>query len=128
MRRITATAALVTLLPLSVCVSGAIAKNLASIPVFEANTTTVAGNGASQPVRVSVQSWELSGPQGATHEIPVQGFYVAHLLSGSIATTIDGQTTTPPPGAYWTVKAGATMQVKVLGEFAVLETIVVSKQ
>lgn len=67
-------------------------------------------------------------PNSVTHEIPQRGFYIAHLLSGSISTTIDGETTEQPPGAYWTVKAGATMQVKVLGEFAVLETIVAAKR
>jgi hypothetical protein len=66
--------------------------------------------------------------QGAPQEIPLRGFYVAHLLSGSISTTIDGETTKQPPGAYWAVKAGAAMQVRVLGEFAVLETIVTAKQ
>jgi hypothetical protein len=31
------------------------------------------------------------------------------------------------PDAYWTVKEGATMQVKVLSELAVLETIAATK-
>jgi quercetin dioxygenase-like cupin family protein len=64
---------------------------------------------------------------GAIHEIPLHGVYVAHLVSGSIATTVDGQTTEREPGAFWTVKLGNTMQVKVLGEFAIVETIVTTK-
>jgi len=96
--------------------------------VFEANTATPAKNGATQPVHVSVQSWEMGGPKGVTHEIPLRGFYVAHLLSGDISTTIDERTTMPAPGAYWTVKTGATMQVNVRSEVAVLETIVMAKQ
>lgn len=96
-------------------------------PLFEGNTVTPAPTGASQPVHISIQSWEIASQAGATHEIPLRGFYVAHLLSGHITTTIDGQTLERDAGSFWTVKAGATMRVKVLGEFAVLETIVASK-
>jgi hypothetical protein len=104
---------------------GAIPQALSPTPVYEANTTIPAKNGATQAVHVSVQSWAISG-QG--QEIPLQGFYVAHLLSGQILATIDGQTTQHLPGDYWTVNAGAAMRVKTGGEVAVLETTVVSKQ
>lgn len=103
----------------------AMAQALSPTPVFEANTTIPAKNGATQAVHVSVQSWGIAGPE---HEIPMRGFYVAHLLSGQISATIDGQTTQHLPGDYWTVKAGAVMRVEVVGEVAVLETTVVSKQ
>ena len=53
---------------------------------------------------------------------------VAHLVTGQILTTIDGQTTEHLPGDYWTVKPGATMRVKAVGEVAVLETTVVAKE
>jgi hypothetical protein len=114
-------------LSIAIPMAGAIAQTLSPSPVFEANTTTPAKNGAIQAVHISVQSWGIAGQDRAIHEIPLRGFYVAHLVSGSISTTIDGETTKQPPGAYWTVKAGATMQVKVLGEVAVLETTVVAK-
>ena len=52
----------------------------------------------------------------------------AHLLSGQLSATIDGQTTEHLPGDYWTVKAAATMQVKVVGEVTALETTIVGKQ
>jgi quercetin dioxygenase-like cupin family protein len=105
--------------------AGAMAQNLFPTPVFEVNTTIPAKNGATQAVHVSVQSWAIAGQE---HEIPLLGFYVAHLLSGQISTTIDGQTTARLPGDYWTVKAGAPMRVKVIGEVAVLETTIVAKQ
>jgi quercetin dioxygenase-like cupin family protein len=111
--------------------AGAMAQTLSPRLVFEGNVTTLAKGGATQAVRVSVQSWGIAGQRGQNgiaHEIPLRGFYVAHLLSGDISTTIDGETTKQPPGAYWTVKPGATMQVKVNGEYAVLETTAVSKQ
>jgi quercetin dioxygenase-like cupin family protein len=104
---------------------GAIAQALSPSPVYEANTTVPAKNGATEAVHVSVQSWGISGPE---HEIPLRGFYVAHLLSGQISATIDGQTTQHLPGDYWTVRAGAAMRVRVVGEVAVLETTVVSKR
>jgi quercetin dioxygenase-like cupin family protein len=126
MKRVAAITALVSI---TIPLAGAIAQTLSPSPVFEGDTTIPTKNGAAQPVHISVQSWGLAGQKnGAMHEIPLRGFYVAHLISGSISTTIDGQTTKQPPGAYWTVKAGATMQIKVLGESAVLETIVVAKQ
>ena len=65
---------------------------------------------------------------GPTYEIPLRGFYLAHLLNGHISATIDGQTAKRSTGDYWTVKGGAAMQVKVFGEYAVLETTVVAKQ
>jgi uncharacterized cupin superfamily protein len=104
---------------------GAIAQALSPAPLYEGNTTIPTKNGATQAVHVSVQSWGIAGTE---HEIPLQGFYVAHLLSGQISATIDGQTTQHLPGDYWTVKAGAAMRVKAGGEVAVSETTVVSKQ
>jgi hypothetical protein len=77
--------------------------------------------------QASVKSWQLFNRNDAVQEIPLTGFYVAHLVSGDVAATINGQTTSYEPGSYWTVKAGATMQLKVLGEMAVLETITASK-
>jgi quercetin dioxygenase-like cupin family protein len=122
-KRVAPIAALVSI---AIPLAGAVAQTLSPALVFEGNTTTPSRNGVAQPVRISIQSWKMSGPKSVTHEIPPRGFYVAHLLSGAILTTIDGQTTKRAPGDYWTVKAGADMQVKVLGEFAVLETIVVT--
>ena len=104
---------------------GAIAQDFSPTTVYEGNTTIPAKNGATQAVHVSIQSWGIAGPE---HEIPLQGFYVAHLLSGQISATIDGQTTQHLPGDYWTVKAATAMRVKAGGEVAVLETTVVSKQ
>jgi uncharacterized cupin superfamily protein len=122
MKRIAACAAPVAIaMPLA----GAMAQTLSPIPVFGGNTTTPAKYGATQAVHVSVQSWGIAGQE---HEIPLRSFYVAHLLSGQISTTIDGQTTAHLPGDYWTVKAGASMRVRVIGEVAVLETIVVGKR
>jgi quercetin dioxygenase-like cupin family protein len=105
----------------------AVAQTLEPRPVFEGTVTAPVKNGAAQPANISVQSWELPNQEGAAHEIPLRGFYVAHLLSGDISTTVDGQTAAHVPGDYWTVKPGATMQVKVLSELAVLETIVATK-
>jgi uncharacterized cupin superfamily protein len=104
---------------------GAIAQALSPAPVYEGKATVTAKNGATEAVRISVQSWGIAGQE---QEISLQGFYVAHLLSGQILATIDGHTAPHLPGDYWTVKAGAAMRVKVVGEVAVLETTVVSKQ
>jgi hypothetical protein len=105
--------------------AGTTAQGLSPAPVYEGDTTIQARNGASEAVHVSVQSWAIAGQE---QEIPVQGFYVAHLLSGEILATIQGQTTQHLPGDYWTVKGGVSMRVQAVGEVAVLETTVVSKQ
>jgi uncharacterized cupin superfamily protein len=105
--------------------TGAIAQALSPAPVFEGNTTLTAKDGATQAAHVSVQSWRIAGQE---EELPLRGFYLAHLLSGQVSTTIDGHAIQRQPGDYWTVKAGASMRVKVVGEVAVLETIVVAKQ
>jgi hypothetical protein len=122
MKRIATSAALVAI---AVPLAGAMAQALSPTLVFEGNTTMLAKDGATQTVHIVVQSWAIAGQED---EIPLRGFYVAHLLSGQISATIDGQTTEHPPGPYWTVKAGATMRVKVIGAVAVLETIVAAKQ
>src|SRR5262249_61378956 len=96
-------------------------------PVCEGNTPAPAKNGPAQPVHASIQLWKIAGRNGATQEIPLRGFYVAHLLAGQVLSTIDQQTSQQAPGDYWTVKADSTLQIKVLGEFAVLETIAVLK-
>jgi quercetin dioxygenase-like cupin family protein len=113
-------AGITALVAIAVPLAGAMAQALSSTLVFEGNTTA-----ATTGVRIAVQSWGIAGQE---HELPLSGFYIAHLLSGAISTTIDGQTTERLPGDYWTVKASAVMRVKVVGEVAVLETIVVSKQ
>jgi quercetin dioxygenase-like cupin family protein len=101
------------------------AQALSPTPVYEGATTIQATNGETEAVHVSVQSWAIAGQE---REIPVQGFYVAHLLSGQLSATLNGQTAQHLPGDYWTVKAGASMKVKVVGEVAVLETTVVVKK
>jgi hypothetical protein len=116
---------------LAALVSHAAAKDLSPVQVFEGTTTTPARAGGTENVHLSVQSWGISGDRrgpSATREIPLSGFYIAHLLSRQLAATINGQTAVHAPGDYWTVPPAATMQVRTLGEYAVLETTVVSKQ
>jgi quercetin dioxygenase-like cupin family protein len=123
-------AAIAALLAIAVPLATAGAETLSRATVFEGETTLAATAGTTPSAHVSVQSWGIvgqRGPGGPVQEIPLPGFYVAHLLSGDISATIDGQTTRHLPGDYWTVGAGKTMQVKGLGEFSMLETIVAAK-
>jgi hypothetical protein len=100
---------------------GVVAQAVSPTPGYEGDVTIP----RTEAVHISVQTWGISGP---VQDIPLRGFYVAHLLSGQILATIDGRTTSHLPGDYWTVKAGAAMRVEAGGEVAVLETTVVSKQ
>jgi len=103
---------------------GTTAQAIEPTPMLDAEIAMPAKNGGTQAAGVVVQSWAISAEQ----EIPLSGFYVAHLRSGAVAATIDGQTAERLPGDYWTVKANARMRVKAIGEIAVLETIVVTKK
>jgi hypothetical protein len=106
------------------------AQTLSAHPEFESTATMTARNGTVESAYISLETWGITGergPNGPTYEIPLHGFYVAHLINGVMWTTIDGQTTKRATGDYWTVKPGSAMQVKVIGELALLETIVVAK-
>ena len=105
-----------------------VAQTLSSTTEFESRLTTPAKDGSPQAVHVQVQSWEIAGRDSATREIPLRGFYVAHLISGHISATTNGTTAEHQPGDYWAVQPGAAMQVKGLDEFARLETTVVTKE
>jgi hypothetical protein len=94
----------------------------------EGRTTIATRKGTTQGVHVSVQTWGITDQGQATQEIPLHGFYVAHLISGRISAMIGGKTTKHAPGDYWTVKPGAAMQIRVLREAAVMETTVVTKE
>lgn len=130
MRIITKRAVAILLAMIAISPAAAIPQTISPAQVFERSTTTPTLGGTAQPVNVSIESWALTGKRdenGTAQEIPLRGFYVAHLISGHISASIDGQTMKHLPGDYWTVEAGKTLQVKVLGELAVLETIAVAK-
>jgi hypothetical protein len=118
-------AATTALVAIAIPLDGSMAEPLLPTLMFEGNTTLAAKNGGTQAAHIVVQSWGIAGKED---EIPLRGFYVAHLLSGQISATIEGKSTGHLPGDFWTVKTGASMKVKVGGEVAVLETIVVAKQ
>jgi quercetin dioxygenase-like cupin family protein len=122
MKSIATIAALVAAIPYV----GAMAVTLSPTPVFEGTATTLARNGTTQSVHISIQAWAIAGRDYMIQELPIRGFYVAHLISGQVVATIDGQTAEHDPGDYWSIKPGRTMQVKAIGDIAVLETIVVS--
>ncbi len=109
----------------------AAAESISSKQIFAGVVTTPSRSGGAENVEVSVQSWGIKGERrgkAPSQEIPLRGFYLAHVLSGEISTTIDGVTTRHSPGDYWAVKPGAVMQVTALGEYAMLETTVISKK
>lgn len=117
----------VAALALTIPWGAAAQTKLEAMPLFDGSIASRATSGAAQPVHVVVQNWTIPN-DGAAHEIPLTGFYVAHLQSGDIAATIAGDTVDHRPGDFWSVKSGATMSVTVQSELAVVETIAPSKQ
>lgn len=99
---------------------------LEAVKLFDGTVATRTATGAALPVHLAAQSWTIAN-DGTAHEIPLAGFYVAHLESGTVAATVAGETANHQPGDYWTVKAGASMSVTVLSELAVIETIAPAK-
>ena len=98
-----------------------------STPLFDSTIATSDNNAASRPVHIRVVAWDLRPNRGEPQEIPLSGFYVAYLRSGTIATTSGGPPIVRRAGSFWAVPAGVGMQIKVLGDAAVLETIVLTK-
>jgi hypothetical protein len=123
-RQLKRTTTSLALIAVAIPLVSASAQPLSPMQGFE-GSTTLSKNGATQSVHISVQSWRIVDQ---AREIPVRGFFVAHLLSGQISTIIDGKTTEHLPGDYWTVKPDEIMRVKVIGEVAVLETTLVTKE
>jgi hypothetical protein len=116
-----ALAALISTIPFM-----AAAGSLSSSTTFEGNVSTPAKDGTAQTVHITIQTWSIGGR--GYEQLPLRGFYVAHLLSGPMAVTMGEQAAEHLPGDYWAVEPGGTMQVKVHGDVAVLETIVLTKQ
>ena len=95
-----------------------------STALFEGDAIARSPQGAARPVHVSVAIWKFSRGAGA-QQIPSRDFYLARLVSGDVGTVIDGVRVQRAPDDLWTVKAGSSMQVEVLGQFAVIETIAI---
>ena len=95
-----------------------------SSALFAGDAMARSPQGAARPIRINVAIWKFARSAGA-QQIPSRDFYLARLVSGDVGTVIDGVRTQRAPEDLWTVKAGSSMQVEVLGEFAVIETIAV---
>lgn len=84
-------------------------------------------NGRTVPLHVEFKEWDINGG-GRSMELPDQGFYVAHLVSGEITTKMGDKFQLRHPGDFWTVEKGIRMviQIKPPAESAFLQTIAVS--
>lgn len=83
--------------------------------------------GAAVPLHVEFKEWDITGGDRSM-ELPDQGFYVAHLVSGDVTTKMGDKSQLRHPGDFWTVEKGTRMvvQIKPPTESALLETIAVS--
>ncbi len=93
--------------------------------VFDGKTVPVA-KGKTRPFHVRVRRWELDADEGAGRTIPIAAFSVMTLCSGRIETTINGKTAVREPEDFWALKAGSVMKVRVLGESAILQGVIVT--
>ena len=83
--------------------------------------------GATVSLHVEIKKWDITGGDRSM-ELPDQGFYVAHLVSGDITTKMGDKSQLRHPGDFWTVEKGTRMvvQIKPPNESAFLETVAVS--
>lgn len=83
--------------------------------------------GTTVPLHVEFKDWDVTGG-GRRTELPDQGFYIAHLVTGEITTEIGGKSQLRHPGDFWTVEKGTRMvvQIKPPSESAFLKTIAVT--
>jgi hypothetical protein len=83
--------------------------------------------GTTLPLHVEFKEWDVAGG-GRSLELPEQGFYVAHLVSGEITTQVGDKSQVRRPGDFWTVEKGTRMVVQINppAESALLQTIAVS--
>jgi hypothetical protein len=83
--------------------------------------------GATVPLKVEVKEWAVTR-SARPFEMPDQGFYIVHLISGQITTDIAGKTTVRHTGDFWVVEKGQRMAISMKRpqESVGLQTIAVS--
>jgi hypothetical protein len=79
--------------------------------------------GAPTSLRIELKQWQLAA-RGAAIEMPEQGFYVAHLMSGSVNVKLGGTSAPHAGGDFWVVEKGTRMVVTINkpGEQALIQT------
>jgi hypothetical protein len=95
--------------------------------LFDGKVSVPIAAGKTRHFHVQIRRWQLDADDGEGRPIPFAAFSVVTLSSGRIETTIDGKTEIRTPDEFWTVKAGSVMKVRVLGESAVLQTVIVTR-
>lgn len=84
--------------------------------------------GGALPLNVEVRDWTLTGRGSSA--LPLQGFYLAHLLAGTVIADVGGTSEPHQSGDFWTVPQGAQMIVHIRppSEVMSLQTIAVTSQ
>ena len=75
----------------------------------------------STRVHVTIRDVTIFGQRATT--IPTTGFTVVHVLAGRLSSVESGRMIERSPDAYWSVKVGAPLEIKVRGETATIETV-----
>ena len=68
--------------------------------------------GTAISLKVEVKEWTVTRSAQA-FEMPDQGFYIVHLISGHISTEIAGKTTERHSGDFWVVEKGQHMAISL---------------
>jgi hypothetical protein len=73
--------------------------------------------------RIQVQNLVL-GPNKSAPRVPVEGFALMELRSGTLEVTINGKSTRQETGSSWFVPQGARLALRNLSEVAVIRATV----
>lgn len=93
--------------------------------IYKGRLFVANANRAPKSAQITLQLWNLEKGDDSPQTLPISGFVVVNLRSGQVETTINGVSEVRVPEDFWTLKAGSTMQIKVLGQSAMLETLIV---
>ena len=86
------------------------------------------GTDLKRPLLLIIRLLDLETNNRPPQTLPVSGFVVMSLRSGRLETIIDGTATRRAPEDFWTANEGSAVQLRVLGQNAILETITVSSK
>jgi hypothetical protein len=94
--------------------------------LFDGTATVHSAKGRGKQLHVSIRRFELDADEDGAQKMSVPNFSVMTLCGGRVATTISGYTTIRETGDFWTVRPGSVIEVRVLGESAILQALIVS--
>jgi hypothetical protein len=94
---------------------------------FQSKAAVPTSKGSERIAQIMIQRWTLDDVGEGSQTIPISAFSVMSLRSGRVETTINGKTEERSPDDFWVARPGDRVQVRVIGENAVLEALEIKR-